>query len=107
MQKTIRTIGTIIGIVAVMATVVAGVIDTRSTVGYLKENVQSMDAGVREHDGKLKVLERRTDDLDQEADHQGDVLDDIKDTLGDLRTEQKVQGQLLKGFIEEYRRKEV
>jgi len=103
-QKFLKIAGSIIGILVVASAVVAGVIETRVKVNYVSEDVECLEKSVNEHEGKIKVLERRTDDTEKESDRQGIVLDDIKDTLGELRTEQKVQGQYLKSFIDEYRR---
>ena len=107
-QKFFKLAGTIAGLLVIMSAVVAGVIETRVKVNYVQEDVQTLEVEVgkhiHEHEGKVKVLERRTDDLEKDADRQGKVLDDIKDALGDLHTEQKVQGQYIKSFIEEYRR---
>lgn len=107
-QKTVKMVSTVAGLLVIMSAVVAGVIETRVKVTYVQGDVKTLERAVgshiHEHEGKVKVLERRTDDLEKDTDRQGQVLDDIKDTLSDLRTEQKVQGQYLKNFIEEYRR---
>jgi cell division protein FtsL len=82
-NNTIKTVWLGVCLVSAVAAVASVMADTRSNVSHVQREVRCLDGQVSQHD---------------------DVLDAIKDTLGDLRTEQRVQGQYLKSFIEEYRR---
>lgn len=104
MNKSLKTLGLIIGPLVLVSAVVAGVMETRVNLMVVQDSVKNLDTVTQDHTGKVKVLERRADDTERRYEKQSDTLDDIKEYLNDLKTEQRVQGQLLKGFIEEYRR---
>lgn len=107
-QKLLKTLGMAAGLLVILSTLIGGVIETRVRVGLINDDLDCLEVKTEEHvrtsEAKLQVHERRTQELERHSEKQAAVLDQIRDTLGDLRTEQRVQGQYLKSFVEEYRR---